>query len=185
MALDSFIIGLGGVLTVIGLAVLYKYSGLSEILKPILDGLFKSIDWLLQSNDKIKILFWFLFIIVIGGGALNFLIGLHFFCTTDDTVRTTSVAIVDGIGLSIQTLLFNLAAEDESVDYNLTYDEFLYNRTSVYNVANESSYEGTFNIKCEDKSPRIRVYGLDIFDYKIWVLLFILFGLCFIIFRIS
>ena len=57
----------------------------------------------------------------------------------------------------------------------------------IYNdVSNDNSYNRFVYLKCTNKfKPRITFFGLDIFDYKIWLLLYVVFLITVIFFKLK
>lgn len=54
------------------------------------------------------------------------------------------------------------------------FDELIISKTIPYEERSVDEPEGLFLIKCYSASPRLTLMGLDIFDFKIWILIYLI-----------
>jgi len=118
----------------------------------------------------LKLMMFLFFLIFIAGAVSTSFLSLFFFC--DGNVVYQPINLFNGVGLSIASVfqnnmeLGNLTASE--------YQSVLNNQSVIYFSPDNDDIEGLFQIQCKYSEPNITVFGLDIFNYRYWVLLLIL-----------
>jgi len=115
------------------------------------------------------IMFLFFLIFIIGGLSSSFL-SLFFFCDGNIVYRPTN--LFNGVGLGIASVFQgNIELGNLS---NSEYQSVLNNESVIYFSPDNDNIEGIIQIQCNYNEPNFTFFGLEIFNYRYWVMLLIL-----------
>lgn len=145
------------------------------------DLLLKFFDWIFNITFKffdvcpkpLKIFIFLFFLIFIVGSVVNGFLGIMFFC--DGTTVYQPDNFFNGVGLAISSSI----AGNETLG-NLTspqYQSILEGNSVIYNTPDPMTPEGLISVQCEYNKPKLTLFGINMFDYRIWIFLLILGGL--------
>lgn len=180
MSLGVFI-GIGTVLLLIGSLLIFGATR---------DPLLKFFDWIINITSTffslmpkpLKIFMFLFFLVFIVGGVVNGFLGFMFFCDGDTVYQPSS--FFTGIGLSIASVV-----QGESSLYgNLStseYESILNNNSVLYSTPDDMTPEGLIQVQCSVNKPKLTVFGINIFDYRTWIILLIFGGLITLYFKIK
>jgi len=142
------------------------------------DPLLKFFDWIINITatffnlcpKPLKILIFLFFLVFIVGSVVNTFLGFNFFCDGSTIYQPSS--IFTGIGLAIGGVI----AGNDTLG-NLTnpqYESILNGDSILYSSPDVMTPEGLVKVQCYYNEPRLTVFGINIFDYRTWIVLLIL-----------
>jgi len=163
------LVGLGSTILLIG--TLLIFGATREPLLKFFDWIFVTTTQFISLMPKaLKMVLFLFFLIFIVGSAVNLFLGFLFFC--DGTTVYQPDNLFTGIGLSIAGVV-----SINSEYGNLTtsqYESILNNESILYSTPDSMTPEGLIQIKCQYNEPVFTIFGIEVFNYRLWILLFIL-----------
>ena len=176
---NTLLVGLGSligsIIAIVGIIVILHYLG---VLTVILHALQQFFDWIrhgitwinLTAPKGLKVFLFIFFISVMGSVVVSSIISLDKVCV-DNNLREINYGIIGGIGMNIYE--FFVGYDDENTTNDL-YVSWLLNNTHIDEIKDVKSAEGMFYIKCVGDNPILTLWGLDIFNFRYWVMIFLI-----------
>ena len=144
------------------------------------DPLLKFFDWIFNTTFKfldlvpkpLKIFFFLFFLVFVVGSVVNGFLGFMFFCDGNVVYQPNNFFM--GVGLAMASTI-----QDSPELGNLTtsqYESILNNNSVLYSNPSIMEPEGLIQVQCQVNKPKLTFWGIDLFNYRIWIFLLILGG---------
>lgn len=174
-------------ISLVGLGLVLNYTGTWEYVVQALESIRQFTYHLIDTApSKVKLFIFIFLFIAIGSVVTSLVVGIIWTCNGNE-VRTPTIPMIGGTYLYIWDTASGLCVTDDycsnSTSFNQTRDEMMGNWTTGYSgyfVTDES----VVKIQCNGHSPQLRILNIDIFDYRIIILLLIISGLISLLLKI-
>ena len=179
MSIGVFV-GLGTVLLTIGVLLIFGATR---------DPLLKFFDWIFNFTrtfinimpKPLQILIFLFFLIFIVGSVFNAFLSILFFCNGDTVYHPNS--FFTGVGIALGSTI-NANSEYGNLT-NSELNSIISGNSVIYNSASDNTPEGLIQIQCQYEQPSLTIFGINIFNYRTWIFLFILGGLLILFFKMK
>jgi len=164
-------------ISLVGLGLVLNYTGTWEYIVQALESVRQFASYLIDTApSKVKLLIFIFLFIAIGSIVTSLIVGVIWTCNGNE-VRTSTIPIIGGTYLYIWDTASGLCVTDDycanSTSFNQTREEMIGNWTTAYNGYFNTD-ESVVKIQCSEYSPQLRILNIDIFDYKIIILILII-----------
>jgi hypothetical protein len=168
MSLTGIITNIAVIIGTIGAIALLKYTGALDVMLHGFDWVKTTFSWLME--NRLFAAMTFIFLIGIAGAIVSFVLGLHYACASDDTLRTQRYGVVGGVAMLVGSASNQLNASDPS------YDTYIGNWTVEAQQYSESGERGIMRVECRGQDPKLTTFGVDFLDYRYWLLIMLITG---------
>jgi len=174
---NTLLIGLGSiigsVLVALGVILILYYTGaltaVIGVLQEIFNWVRSGIQWITLSAPKgVKVFLFIFFISVIGDVAIGTFVNMSYACVNEN-LRQTNYGFVGGVGMAVYGF-FTGYGNETSIDY----ENWVLNNTHIDETKDVKSAEGMFYIRCVSDRPILTLWGLEIFNFRYWVMIFLI-----------
>ena len=177
MAWEVWVV-IGSLLSLLVVSIILYYTGGWEAVREILANIRHAFNIFWDSMPNfLKLIFFLFLILTMGSFVMGFFINTNYACTTSGDLRIPHGRIAGGIVMGLQAIFEGYDSENATPEENASWDNFVLEKTYPAQTYHEDSAEGLFYVRCFGTDPRFTLKGLDLFEFKYWVALFLIIGL--------
>jgi len=165
MAGELLIGSIISIAAIVLIVVVLHYTGGMAVLSEIFAWIRSTLSWLTQ-HKLFMYLFIFFLITTIVPSVMSIFLGMNFACLGDEE-RQYNYAIVGGMGGF-------LTAIGETGNTTEAYDNYIINNTYPMEQIEQGDVRSAVSVRCINSSPKLTFFGLDMFDYRYWTLIYII-----------
>lgn len=147
------------------IVVVLHYTGGMAVLAEIFAWIRSTLSWLTQ-HKLFMYLFIFFLITTIVPSVMSIFLGLNYACIGDEE-RQYNYAIIGGMGGF-------LTAIGETGNTTAAYDSYVVNNTYPMADMGRGDVRQMVSVRCINSSPKLTFFGLNMFDYRYWALIYII-----------
>jgi hypothetical protein len=151
---------LSGLATIIGGAVTAGKEVVSAI-GSVMTGVWSALSTFISNSPRpMKILIFMFLLVSIGNLFSNFFLGMKYACNSNDQLYEAD-NIVTGLASAIRLNLFSFTIAETDTYIAENYERIIPDADVT-------------TVRCEDEHAKLFFYNIDLFSYKLWLLLMIL-----------
>ncbi len=147
------------------IVVVLHYSGGMGVISEIFAWVRATLQWLTM-HKLFMYLFIFFLITTIVPSVMSIFLGMNYACVGDEE-RQYNYAIIGGLGGF-------LTAIGETGNTTEAYDNYVINNTYLMEEIGKGDVRTAVSVRCINSSPKLTFFGLDMFDYRYWALIYII-----------
>ena len=165
MAGELLIGSILSIAAIILIVVVLHYSGGMGVISEIFSWIRDTLSWLMQ-HKLFMYLFIFFLITTIVPSVMSIFLGMNFACLGDEE-RQYNYAIIGGLG-------GYMTAIGETGNTTEAYDAYILNNTKEMEDIQQGDVRSAVSVRCLNNSPKLTFFGLNMFDYRYWALIYII-----------
>lgn len=178
MSATALWVTIGSIVGLLAVSIILFYTGGWEAIREMFAWFRHSFSTFIDVCPKPLKVFLFLFFLLWMG---NFIVGtwlnFNYACLTDGSLRVPEMGIVGGVGMNLEGIFEKYEFENATPTQNASYNTFIIDHTVPAKVYEEDTAEGLVSVQCIGNNPRLTLKGLDILDFRMWVMLTLITGI--------